>query len=58
MPIMQACIILKGGIRMLKEVKKYTKKHITFKLWKPKPAPIIRVEQRKNQLYKITVLSV
>jgi len=43
---------------MLKEVKKYTKKHITFKLWKPKPAPIIRVEQRKNQLYKITVLSV
>lgn len=35
-----------------KEYKKAIKKKITFKLFKPK----VKVELRKNQLYKITVL--
>lgn len=37
-----------------KELKKAIKKKITFKLFKPK----IKVELRKGNLYKITVLRV
>ena len=47
--------VWKTGDKMTnKEYKKSIKKKITFKLFKPKT----KVELRKNQLYKITLLSV